>query len=203
MLVQCLGRENPLEKGTATHSSILAWRIPWTEEPGGLQSWTRLKQLSNAACMQSPSNLNRSAYPQQQTCCHGGGRCIQRSESSCCLGKKIISLLRQLEACCPMAPKWCHEQRWWWPLGWSVRSDEERHADFSGHLLYISNHPFLLGLPLTCHLPTHPSSPPPCSPSPSQDLGQAYHLLPEGQARRIHIPTLKVLTESVLKSACG
>ena len=30
--------EDPLEKGTATHSSILAWRIPWTEEPGGLQS---------------------------------------------------------------------------------------------------------------------------------------------------------------------
>ena len=36
--VQNLGREDPLEKGTATHSSILAWNIPWTEEPGGLQS---------------------------------------------------------------------------------------------------------------------------------------------------------------------
>ena len=32
------GREDPLEEGAATHSSILAWRIPWTEEPGGLQS---------------------------------------------------------------------------------------------------------------------------------------------------------------------
>ena len=31
-----LGQEDPLEKGMATHSSILAWRIPWTEEPGGL-----------------------------------------------------------------------------------------------------------------------------------------------------------------------
>ena len=31
-----LGQEDPLEKGTATYSSILAWRIPWTEEPGGL-----------------------------------------------------------------------------------------------------------------------------------------------------------------------
>ena len=31
-----LGREDPLEKGMATHSSTLAWRIPWTEEPGGL-----------------------------------------------------------------------------------------------------------------------------------------------------------------------
>ena len=36
--VQSLGPEDPLEKGIATHSSILAWRIPWTEEPGGLQS---------------------------------------------------------------------------------------------------------------------------------------------------------------------
>ena len=35
---QSLGREDPLEKRMATHSSILAWRIPWTEEPGGLQS---------------------------------------------------------------------------------------------------------------------------------------------------------------------
>ena len=34
--VQSLGREDPLEKGLATHSSILAWTIPWTEEPGGL-----------------------------------------------------------------------------------------------------------------------------------------------------------------------
>ena len=36
--VRSLGREDPLEKETATHSRILAWRIPWTEEPGGLQS---------------------------------------------------------------------------------------------------------------------------------------------------------------------
>ena len=46
--VQSLGPEDPLEKGMATHSSILAWEIPWTKEPGGLQStglqksWTRL-----------------------------------------------------------------------------------------------------------------------------------------------------------------
>ena len=36
--VQSLGWEDPLEKEMATHSSILAWRIPWTEKPGGLQS---------------------------------------------------------------------------------------------------------------------------------------------------------------------
>jgi len=36
--VQSLGEENPLEKGMAIHSSIPAWRVPWTEEPGRLQS---------------------------------------------------------------------------------------------------------------------------------------------------------------------
>ena len=36
--VRSLGQEDPLEKEMATHSSILAWRIPWTEKPGGLQS---------------------------------------------------------------------------------------------------------------------------------------------------------------------
>ena len=37
MRVPSLGWEDPLEKGMATHSSIVAWRIPWTEKPGGLQ----------------------------------------------------------------------------------------------------------------------------------------------------------------------
>ena len=36
-----LGQEDPLEQGMATHSSILPWEIPWTEETGGLQSWGR------------------------------------------------------------------------------------------------------------------------------------------------------------------
>ena len=49
MMVCSLGQEDPLEKEMAAHSSILAWRIPWTEEPAGLQfkgsqkSWTCLK----------------------------------------------------------------------------------------------------------------------------------------------------------------
>ena len=51
-----LGGEDPLEEGMATHSSILSWRIPWTEEPGGLwsivsQRWTWLKQLSMHTCI--------------------------------------------------------------------------------------------------------------------------------------------------------
>ena len=48
--VQSLGQEHPLEKGIANHSSVLAWRIPWTEEPGGLESMGSTKcqtQLSD------------------------------------------------------------------------------------------------------------------------------------------------------------
>ena len=54
MQVQSLGWEDPLEREMATHSNILAWEIPWTEEPGGLQSMGSLKsltQLSNSATM--------------------------------------------------------------------------------------------------------------------------------------------------------
>ena len=46
MWVQSLGGEDPLEEGMATHSSILAWRFPWTEEPGGLQS-IRLQRVAH------------------------------------------------------------------------------------------------------------------------------------------------------------
>ena len=51
--IRSLGQEDPLEKGMAIHSSILAWTIPWTEEPGGLQSLGVTKsrtQLSNYHC---------------------------------------------------------------------------------------------------------------------------------------------------------
>ena len=57
--VQSLGQEDPLEKGMVTHSSILAWKIQWTEEPGGLQSTgvsksqTWLKRLSVHVPMQT------------------------------------------------------------------------------------------------------------------------------------------------------
>ena len=47
MQVLSLGQEDPLEEGMTTHSSILAWRIPWTEGPGGLQSWGRNESDAN------------------------------------------------------------------------------------------------------------------------------------------------------------
>ena len=45
--VQSLGQEDPLEKGMATNSSFLAWRISWTEEPGGLHSMRLQRDLSD------------------------------------------------------------------------------------------------------------------------------------------------------------
>ena len=64
--VQSLGRKDPLEKGMATHTCVLAWRSPWTEESGellrvaGLQSWTWLKRLSIA--QHKNGNANLSVY---------------------------------------------------------------------------------------------------------------------------------------------
>ena len=54
--VQSLGQEDPLEKEMATHSRILAWRIPWTEEPGGLQF------------MRSQGQTQLSTHKTSQTC---------------------------------------------------------------------------------------------------------------------------------------
>ena len=51
--VQSLGWEDPLEKGMATRCSILAWRIPWTEEPGGLQSMAGYSQSPGGLQSQS------------------------------------------------------------------------------------------------------------------------------------------------------
>ena len=68
--VRSLGQEDPLEEGMVTHSSILAWRSPWTEQPGGLQSTgsqsqTWLKRLSTHADKDSlKANQERAPYPQ-------------------------------------------------------------------------------------------------------------------------------------------
>ena len=48
MPVQSLGQENPLEEGVTTHSSILAWRIPWSGEPGSYGPWGH--QFSSDSC---------------------------------------------------------------------------------------------------------------------------------------------------------
>ena len=65
--VSSLHQADPLEEGTATHSSILAWKTPWTEEPGGRQSigstksQTQLKQLSTHAKIGRKESLHTVA----------------------------------------------------------------------------------------------------------------------------------------------
>ena len=60
-----LGWEDPLEKGMATHSSILAWRIPWIEEPGGLQSMGSQRVEHNWVTRKtwSPQHFQKSHFP--------------------------------------------------------------------------------------------------------------------------------------------
>ena len=62
--VRSLGREDPLEKEMVTHSSILAWRIPWTEKPGRLQSMGFLLAILIPACASSGPSFHMiySAY---------------------------------------------------------------------------------------------------------------------------------------------
>ena len=77
MQVPSLGWEDPLEEGMATHSGILVWEIPWTEQPGGLtvhrvtQSWTRLKRLSthrHGGCPQAWVTRHLCLGPPQGHC---------------------------------------------------------------------------------------------------------------------------------------
>ena len=65
--VPSLDQEDPLEKETATHSSILAWRIPWTEEPGGLQSMgsqraTHDERVTHISMAHSSKLMNQFGY---------------------------------------------------------------------------------------------------------------------------------------------
>ena len=61
---QSLGREDPPEEGMATHASILAWRIPWTEEPGGLQSIVsqRVRHDSSGLTLALAEYTNRQSH---------------------------------------------------------------------------------------------------------------------------------------------
>ena len=64
--IQSLGQEDPLKKGMATHSIILAWRVPWTEEPGGLQSMGSQRvttEVTQHACMLELHNQGLTSIP--------------------------------------------------------------------------------------------------------------------------------------------
>ena len=58
--VQSLGQEDPLEEEMATHASILAWRIPWTEESGGLQSMGSQRVRHDLATQQQQQNIKQN-----------------------------------------------------------------------------------------------------------------------------------------------
>ena len=78
--VWSLGWEDPLEKGMATYSSILAWKIPWTEEPDGLYSpWgCRVRHDSNWACMHGcPGSFHKGGAFEVELKVWAAGPCIQ------------------------------------------------------------------------------------------------------------------------------
>ena len=90
MQVWSLGQEDPLEEGMTTHSSILAWRIPWTEEPGRLQSisvaesWTQLKWFSTHTHTHRVTNKTEKIPPKRQFHFQEGtqGKCIHKNTST-------------------------------------------------------------------------------------------------------------------------
>ena len=61
--VQSVGREDPLEKGTATHSTFLAWEIPWTEELAGYSPWGRRESATTWTLNQNHNNNNENCKP--------------------------------------------------------------------------------------------------------------------------------------------
>ena len=97
-LVRSLGREDPLEKGKATHSSILAWRIRWTEEPQSV-GWQRV----------GPSwAAHTCSFIVGLPCC-GSFRSIAKQ---ICLFSMSVSLFRRWVHLCPFfrpTCKWCHD----------------------------------------------------------------------------------------------
>ena len=85
--VQALGLEDPLEKGMTTHSSILAWEMPWTEEPGGLYSPVQFSSVAQSCLILcDPMNCSTPGLPVHhqlpeftQTHAHRVGDAIQPS----------------------------------------------------------------------------------------------------------------------------
>ena len=108
MWVQPLGQEGPLEEAMAAHSGILAWRIPWAEEPGGLQpmgaqSQTRLKQLSR--CTVHVVVCASSSLVSVTVAFH-------------CMGATICLSIQQLINICVVSGFWPLQTKHLWTLGY-------------------------------------------------------------------------------------
>ena len=107
--VQSLGLEDPLEKEMATHSSVLAWRSSWTEEPGrpqrmGLQSWTRLGTHARALCHRGSRLCTLGTSPYVVSSC---------TWRTCGLGEPICAQLFQCGRCAGGC--WSHTPRGYSP----------------------------------------------------------------------------------------
>ena len=76
--VRSLGLEDPLEKGKATHSSILAWRIPWTEEPGGLHSLQ--SSVHSSAEQIQKASMQGAGLGGHNEICPQGAHCLGAGE---------------------------------------------------------------------------------------------------------------------------
>ena len=81
--VQSLAQEDPLEEGMATHSSILAWRIPWAEEPGRLQSMGS-QRVRHDRATNTPTTIEDTDQDQPNRYT-GGGLSGSKTQSSCAL----------------------------------------------------------------------------------------------------------------------
>ena len=82
--VRSLGREDPLEKEMATHCSIHAWKIPWTEEPGRLQSMGSKRVGHDLATKQQTAtimekNMKKNIRPSESLCCTAESKYMVRS----------------------------------------------------------------------------------------------------------------------------
>ena len=81
--VQSLGRDDPLEEGMATHSSLLAWRIPWTEEPGGLYSpWGSQRDTTEHVCAHTHTHTHFNVYTR-----------FLPVQTPCSINREVLSLL--------------------------------------------------------------------------------------------------------------
>ena len=103
--VQSLGREDPLEKQMVTHSSILAWRIPWMEEPGGLQSMGLQRVRHNWATSLHFTSLYDPAIPQLGI--HTKETRIERDTFTPMFIRALFIIARTWkQPRCPLADEW-------------------------------------------------------------------------------------------------
>ena len=92
--VQFLGWEDPLEKEMATHSSILAWRIPWTEEPDRLCMVTGVTRVGHDLVTKPPLPYDSSGEDSE-----GGGRRVQDGEHMYTCGGLISYFAKPIQYC--------------------------------------------------------------------------------------------------------